>query len=51
MKNIELLIANDFIVKVNVVVMRDLNEHEIPAFIQMDEETIHSCSFYRVYAF
>jgi len=34
MKNIELLIANDFIVKVNVVVMRDLNEHEIPAFIE-----------------
>jgi len=42
MKNIELLIANDFIVKVNVVVMRDLNEHEIPAFIEWTKkQTIH----------
>jgi molybdenum cofactor biosynthesis protein A len=42
MKNIELLIANDFIVKVNVVVMRDLNEHEIPAFIEWTKkQSIH----------
>ena len=42
MKNIELLIANDFIVKVTVVVMRDLNEHEIPAFIEWTKkQAIH----------
>jgi molybdenum cofactor biosynthesis protein A len=42
MKNIELLIANDFIVKVNVVVMRNLNEHEIPAFIEWTKkQAIH----------
>jgi len=34
MKNIELLVQNDFNVKINVVVMRDLNEHEIPDFIK-----------------
>ena len=31
--NIDLLIEEDFHVKVNVVVIRDINEHEIPAFI------------------
>ena len=31
--NIDLLIKNNFHVKVNVVVMRNLNEHEIPDFI------------------
>jgi len=31
--NIDLLIENDFHVKVNMVVMRNLNEHEIPNFI------------------
>ena len=42
MENIQLLIANDFIVKVNVVVMRDLNEHEIPAFIEWTKkQAIH----------
>ncbi len=42
MKNIELLIANDFIVKVNVVVMRNLNENEIPAFIEWTKkQAIH----------
>lgn len=35
--NIDLLIQNDFHVKVNVVVMRDLNEHEIPDFIKWTE--------------
>ncbi len=32
--NIELLIKHGFNVKINVVVIRDLNEHEIPDFIQ-----------------
>ena len=42
MKNIELLIANDFIVKVNAVVMRNLNENEIPAFIEWTKkQAIH----------
>jgi molybdenum cofactor biosynthesis protein A len=34
MQNIDLLIKNDFIVKINVVVIRNLNEHEIPDFIK-----------------
>lgn len=34
MNNIDLLVKNDFNVKINVVVMRDLNEHEIPDFIR-----------------
>jgi len=38
MKNIELLIQNDFNVKINVVVMRNLNEHEIPDFIRWTQK-------------
>ncbi len=34
MNNIQLLIDNDFHVKVNVVIMRNLNENEIPDFIK-----------------
>lgn len=33
--NIQLLMQNDFQVKVNSVVMRGLNEHEIPSFISL----------------
>ncbi len=32
--NIELLIQNDFHVKINVVVIKNLNEHEIPDFVE-----------------
>ena len=34
MQNINLLIENDFHVKINVVVIKNLNEHEIPDFIE-----------------
>jgi cyclic pyranopterin phosphate synthase len=40
--NIELLIKEGFLVKVNVVVIRDLNEHEIPDFIDWTKnQAIH----------
>ncbi|MBL1281070.1 MAG: GTP 3',8-cyclase MoaA [Fluviicola sp.] len=40
--NIDLLIKNDFHVKINVVVIRNLNEHEIPDFISWTKnENIH----------
>jgi len=36
--NIDLLIEHDFHVKVNVVVIKNVNEHEIPAFIEWTKE-------------
>ncbi|NOQ72855.1 MAG: GTP 3',8-cyclase MoaA [Crocinitomix sp.] len=36
--NIDLLIEHGFHVKVNVVVIRDMNEHEIPDFIRWSKE-------------
>ncbi len=40
--NIDLLIKNNFHVKINVVVIRDLNEHEIPGFINWTKkENVH----------
>ena len=40
--NIDLLIQNDFIVKINVVVIRNVNEHEIVDFIRWTKnENVH----------
>lgn len=36
--NIDLLIQQGFFVKVNVVVIRGLNEHEIPSFVRWSQE-------------
>jgi len=38
-KNIDLLIENNFNVKINVVVMRNLNENEIPDFIKWTQKS------------
>ena len=41
-ENIDLLIQNSFLVKVNVVVIRNVNEHEIPDFIRWTKnENVH----------
>lgn len=41
-KNIDLLIQSDFHVKINVVVIRDVNEHEIIDFIRWSQkENVH----------
>ena len=38
MENIDLLVKNDFNVKINVVIMRDLNEYEVPEFIKWTQK-------------
>jgi cyclic pyranopterin phosphate synthase len=38
LKNIDLLLNNDFHVKVNMVVMKNVNHHEIPDFIRWTSE-------------
>jgi len=38
-KNISLLISQSFYVKINVVVIKDVNEHEIPQFIEWSRKS------------
>lgn len=40
--NIQLLVDNDFVVKINVVVIRDVNDHEIIDFVKWSQnENVH----------